>query len=202
MKNIILVLFLLSPAVAWSYDYCNIGVNPVDKNRKLADGEVLFPLPEDTLMDVWSKSGHKARCVVKKGEMVVSDHYSGEIKWIKRCGNPAREIQTKVASAISSEWSIRGVDYNPPAMQDPGMNKAYESCPEGSTCRFVQNVGYIVIGAVALRWVIRGVDHHHGGSSGSGGEGTTPVEPPPPGPVGGDAIPNLGGGPVGGNAIP
>lgn len=201
MKIFSLVLFFLVSQQAVAFDYCPIGSDPVNEHRQLTKDEEVSTLGKDSMAWVESRSGNFFQCIIRSTEKVVLNPLTGE-QWIQRCGNhfvlvDKEEEVDNTPKEGYREYHIVGMDYSPPPPTYLGfVNRAYESCPEGSTCRFLQNVGYIVIGAVALRWVANGIHKH------SGGGGTTITEPPPPGPVGGDGIPNLGGGPVGGDAIP
>ncbi len=198
------LLFATSVVYAGSTSYCRIGADPVDPNRKMLMTEALTYLSGDTLVDIASGSGKVSRCVLRKGEAVVVDARSGDIQWVRKCGNPVMVIAKapqKVVQRVALK--IVGVHYTPPAMQDPGINGAYNDCPTESSCgASLRAITYGAIGAVGLYGLTRSTSNAKavavGGATATGG-GSPPSGG---GPVGGGGTGGSGGGPTGGGGTP
>jgi len=207
MKTIVcfFLLFATSVVFAGSTSYCRIGVDPVDPNRKMLMTEELMHLPNDTLVDIASGSGKVARCVLRKGEVVVVDVHSGDIQWVRKCGNPVMVIGKAPKQVVQRvARKIVGVHYTPPPMQDPGINGAYNDCPPGSSCAASLNaITFGAVGAVGLYGLTRSTSSAKavavGGATATGG-GSPPSSGG--GPVGGGGTGGSGGGPVGGGGTP
>jgi len=66
---------------------CNVGADPVDRNRQPTAGQVVIINPTDYQMKYKSGSGKEVECILPIGAPVVVDKATGKALWVFGCGN-------------------------------------------------------------------------------------------------------------------
>jgi hypothetical protein len=67
---------------------CNVGADPVNKDRVLTVDEEVVINPADQSIVYGSGNGRNVSCIIQAGVPVVIDRATGKAKWVYGCGNP------------------------------------------------------------------------------------------------------------------
>ena len=71
---------------------CNVGADPVNKDRQPTAGEEIIPNPADKSIVYGSGNGHDVSCTLQAGVPVVINKTTGAAVWVYGCGNPIRTL--------------------------------------------------------------------------------------------------------------
>ena len=116
----LMVIMPSTPALAQTAR-CNVGADPVNKDRQPTTDEQVIPNPADQKIVYESGNGRDVNCTLQAGVPVVVDKSTGVAKWVYGCGNGIKSFWVPKRLPPTGLPPMQGLkgDKGDPGMQGP-----------------------------------------------------------------------------------